>query len=233
MKKLFALLAIIGFNEIYAQASVDTQNEVLASYTGQTSPLSNANTAQNLGGFNFYNPARDVDGSMHLYNKWENMGVIIGNDGKKYSIRNINLNIKKQAFESQYEGNKIFTFNFNNIDKFVINNKIYKNYYFNDDVNVCEILVDNPEFQLLKSFKLKFVEGSANPMLNRNLDRYVRKTYYYVKQGDEIKPIKLKKKKLLKLVDEERAKMIQDYANKNNLSFKKEADVKILLESVK
>ena len=232
MKKLFVLLALVGFSKNYAQASKSTQNENLASYTGQTGGgLLDANNAQ-LGGFTFFNPARDVVGTTHLFEKWENRGIIVSNDGKKYAINNINLDLRRQAFQSKYEGNKLFTFNFNNIDKFIINNKVYKNYYYDDDVSVYEILVDASDYQLLKGYKLKFVEGSANPMLNRNIDRYIKKEFYCVKKGDKITPFKFKKKKFIKLVGEAKAEQMLEYADTNKLSFKRENDIKIILESL-
>jgi len=126
----------------------------------------------------------------------------------------------------------LFTFNFNNIEKFVVNNKVYKNFYWNDDNRVYEIIFDGDDFQILKGFTLNLVEGSANPMLGRKNDRYIRKEKYFVRQDDKIKPFKLKKKRVLKLVegDQEKARLIMNFADQNDLSFKKEYDLKRILE---
>ena len=113
-----------------------------------------------------------------------------------------------------------------------MNNREFKNYYYNDDNRVYEIIYESDKFTLMKGFKVSVVEGSANPMLNRSADRYIRKESHFIKEGDKIKPFKLKKSKILKLVngDEEKAANIEAYVDANNLSFKKEYDVQRILE---
>ena len=100
---------------------------------------------------------------------------------------------------------------------------------------VCSSLVYKikiQEFQLLKGYNVKYVEGSANPMLNRKNDRYIRQESYYLRQNGKIKKFKLKKKRLLKLFDGDEAKVagILEYADNNNLSFSKENDIRKILE---
>ena len=69
-------------------------------------------------------------------------------------------------------------------------------------------------------------------MLNRSRDRMVRKSFYYLKNEKGIHPFKLKKNKILKLVngDEKVADKIENYARQNRLSFKDERDVRKILD---
>ena len=128
--------------------------------------------------------------------------------------------------------NSIFTFNFNNIDKFVVNNKVYKNFYYNDDNRVYEMIYEADEFSIMKGHTIQIIEGSANPMVNRKYDKYAQKHSYFIMKDDKIKPFKLKKKRILRLVDgnEERANKIQEYVKSNRLSYSKEYDVRKALE---
>lgn len=234
MKNVFACLTLLIMAVTNAQSNgvQSTQEFSRDAKTGLT--LLNSSNAQNMGAFYYKNPPRRVDGSAHLWDTWDNHAIIFTVDDVKFSIRNINLNVERNVFESEIIGEegKLYAFNFNNIKKFVVNNRVFRNYYYNDDNRVYEIIYENDEFSLMKGFKVNLVEGSANPMLNRSADRYVKKESYFVKSGDKIKPIKLKKNKILKLVDgdEEKAANLEAYVKANNLSYKKEYDVQQILE---
>ena len=127
-----------------------------------------------------------------------------------------NLNIERNTFESKVSGDSIFTFNFNNINKFVINNKAFKNFYYKNQNRVFEIVFESKEFSILKGYRVELIEGSVNPMVNRKNDKYVQKFSFYLRQGDNIKPFKVKKKNVLSLVDgdKQKADRIMKLANK-------------------
>jgi len=230
MKKLLFIITILSTFLGYSQSSIG-----------------GSGAQQNLGGgfgnidaFGYsvksLNRIPQTDGTFYLFDKWENNCVIQTMDNQKIRIKNINLNIERHTFESQIDGDSIFAFNFNNIDKFIINNRVYKNFYWNDDIKVYEIVFENEDFQILKGFRVLFVQASVNPMLKRGRDKYVRKEAYYLRKDNKISTFKLKKKKILKLVngDVEKANEIENYANNNGLSFNKETDViKILDYSAK
>jgi len=181
----------------------------------------------------FVNPARAVDGTVYLFEEWDNLGVIHATTDQKFALRNINLNIERNSFESKVGKDSLFSFNFNNIEKFVINGRTFKNYYWNDDNRVYEIIYEAKDWSLIKGFKIVEVTGSANPMLNRTRDRMVRKMFYYVKDENGIRPFILKKRKVLKLVsngDGAKSDRIANYAKSNKLSYKKEDELRKIIE---
>ncbi len=226
MKSILTLAIVLFVGVLTAQ------NEGVTNNTQGT--IFNAASASNSYGASthFTNPKRVVEGSVHLFKKWNNNAVIITNDNQRFTIKNINLNIERNTFESKISEDSLFTFNFNNIDKFIINNKVFKNYYYDDDNRVYELIYQSDEFNIMKGHKVQLIEGSANPMVNRKFDRNIQKSSYYIMKEGKIKPFKLKKKKILRLVDGdvERAQKIEQYVKENRLSYKKEYDVRRALE---
>lgn len=179
----------------------------------------------------FFNPKKAVDGSVYLFSSWKNYAGIFTNDNQNFSLNNINLNIERNTFESKISEDSIFTFSFNNIDKFVVNNKIFKNFYYNNDNRVFEMIYESDEFSILKGYRVILIEGSANPMVNRKNSKLVQKSSYYIMKGKSISPFRLSKKKVLGLVEDnpDRVKKIEQYAKNNNLSYKKAYDVQRML----
>ena len=143
----------------------------------------------------FYNPKRQIDGKFHLFENWNNTAVIYTLSDDQFLVKRINLNLQRNSFEAKMnDSDSIFAFTFNNIKKIVINNKTYKNYYYNDDNRVYQMLFDTDEYKLMKGFEVKLIAGSANPMVNRPNDKYVRGEDYFLMINGAISPIKLKKK---------------------------------------
>jgi hypothetical protein len=225
MKKIILFISILSLGFASSQNSVGT--------SGYPTDL-NYNIKTFGSAAMFFNPKRkmQIDGTFYLFNQWENDCVIYTEDNQKFVLNNINLNIERHMFESKIEGDSIFEFHFNNINKFIINDRIFKNYYWDEDNQVYEVIYDNNDFQILKGFRVMFVESSPNPKVNRKRDKYVRKEYYCLRKDNKIKTFKLKKSHVLKLVDGDidKVNMIETYAKNNQLSFKNEKDVQIILD---
>ncbi len=227
MKQLFTALTVLSFIGLYAQNDGFVQNNASALNVAASSSLRTQGSATL-----FINPARDIDGSVHLFDNWKNTAVIHTKDDRQFLLKNINLNVERHTFESKITQDSLFTFNFNNIDKFVVNNKVYRNYYWNDDNKVYQVIYDGDKYQVLKGFKLEIIEGSANPMLNRKNDKFVKKEAYFIRRDGKIKPFRLSKGKIMKLFrdNEEKTNELLNFVKENNLSFKREFDVQRLLE---
>ena len=190
----------------------------------------------NFGSSFFYNqPNKFILGSAYLFDEWNNHGEIQTLSGERFLIRNINLNISRNAFEAKINNNdSIFSFNFNNIKKIIINGKTYKNYFFNENNRVYEIIYESSSFSVLKGFDVKLVTQSGNPMVNRSNDKFVKKQSFFIRSEDNkiIESFRFNKRSLNKLFEKNQIDLnkIQSFIDSSRLSYKSEGDVIKILE---
>jgi hypothetical protein len=67
-------------------------------------------------------------------------------------------------------------------------------------------------------------------MVNRKVDRLVRKQVLFLKTDDAIKSFKLKKRRVLDLINTDNKEAVLRYAKEKKLSFRKEEDLNKILE---
>ena len=224
MRILLPLIFLIS-NLVLSQTN--TQTDFRSALTGEST---------NFGTSFFYNqPSKVILGSAYLFDEWNNDGEIQTLTGERFLVRNINLNISRNAFEAKINDNdSIFSFNFNNIKQIIINGKYYKNYFYNEDNRVYELVYSGKTFSILKGFTVKLVTGSGNPMVNRSNDKYVKKESYFIRSTDKktIESFKMNKRSLNKLFENnlKDGSRIQAFIDSGNLSYKDEKDVIRMLE---
>ena len=225
--RLVFIIAFLFSNFVFSQTN--SQTDFRSALTGETT---------NFGTSFFYNqPSKVILGSAYLFDEWNNDGEIQTITGERFLVRNINLNISRNAFEAKINDNdSIFSFTFNNIKKIIINGKSYKNYFYNEDNRVYELIYSGNNFSILKGFSVKLVTGSGNPMVNRSNDKYVKKESYFIRSSDTktIESFKLSKRSLNKLFENSSMDMsrILAFIDSNNLSYKDENNVIRMLEFV-
>lgn len=224
MRIIFTLI-ILASNVIIAQTNLGTDFNALGS-----------NASSDFGTSFFYNqPNKFIIGSAYLFEEWNNDAEIQTLNGERFLVRNINLNISRNAFEAKINDNdSIFSFTFNNIKQIIINGKSYKNYYYNEDNRVYELIYSGKNFTLLKGFDVKLVTGSGNPMVNRSNDKYVKKESYFIRSKSEktIENFKMNKRSLNRLFEKSAVDLnrILGFIDSGNLSYKDEKDVISMLE---
>ena len=220
------LLSIFLISNIVL-SQTNSQTDFRSALTGETT---------NFGTSFFYNqPNKVILGSAYLFDEWNNDGEIQTLTGERFLVRNINLNISRNAFEAKINDNdSIFSFNFNNIKQIIINGKNYKNYFYNEDNRVYELVYTGKTFSILKGFAVKLVTGSGNPMVNRSNDKYVKKESYFIRSTDTkiIESFKMNKRSLNKLFENSFKDLgrILAFIDSGNLSYKDEKDVIRMLE---
>ena len=224
MRIIFTLI-VLASNVVIAQTNLGTDFNALGS-----------NASSDFGTSFFYNqPNKFIIGSAYLFEEWNNDAEIQTLTGERFLVKNINLNISRNAFEAKINDNdSIFSFTFNNIKQIIINGKSYKNYYYNEDNRVYELIYSGRNFTLLKGFDVKLVTGSGNPMVNRSNDKYVKKESYFIRSKSEktIENFKMNKRSLNRLFEKSAVDLnrILGFIDSGNLSYKNEKDVISMLE---
>ena len=224
MRIIFTLI-VLASNVLIAQTNLGTDFNALGS-----------NASSDFGTSFFYNqPNKFIIGSAYLFEEWNNDAEIQTLTGERFLVKNINLNISRNAFEAKINDNdSIFSFTFNNIKQIIINGKSYKNYYYNEDNRVYELIYSGKNFTLLKGFDVKLVTGSGNPMVNRSNDKYVKKESYFIRSKSEktIENFKMNKRSLNRLFEKSAVDLnrILGFIDSGNLSYKDEKDVISMLE---
>lgn len=228
MKFIFTLILTFYVGSLLAQ------NEAAVNNTSNSfSTVLKPNADNFSGGFFFYNPRRDVKGTVYLFDDWSNFAMISTKDNYKFLVRNVNINIERNNIQAKISNDSIFEFNLNDIEKITINNKVYKNIYGKNGKRIYEIIYESDSFSILKGFETKIISGSPNPMVNRSDDKIVRNKSYFLKTEMNINPFRLSKNKILKLLanDQERINKIKQYVKSNRLSYKKDEDVRKALKA--
>ena len=223
MRIIFTLI-ILASNVVIAQTNLGTDFNALGS-----------NASSDFGTSFFYNqPNKFIIGSAYLFEEWNNDAEIQTLTGERFLVKNINLNISRNAFEAKINDNdSIFSFTFNNIKQIIINGKSYKNYYYNEDNRVYELIYSEVTLPY-KRFSVKLVTGSGNPMVNRSNDKYVKKESYFIRSKSEktIENFKMNKRSLNRLFEKSAIDLnrILGFIDSGNLSYKDEKDVISMLE---
>ena len=100
--RIIFILILLASNLIFTQTNLGTDFNALGS-----------NASSDFGTSFFYNqPSKVILGSAYLFDKWNNDGEIQTITGERFLVRNINLNISRNAFEAKINDNdSIFSFN--------------------------------------------------------------------------------------------------------------------------
>ena len=216
MRNILVVLCLLFSTSVYTQ-------------TNFSAGFSMGGNDLNYGSTFFYNTRNVILGSVYLFDEWNNNAEIHTLSNERFLVRNINLNINRNAFEAKLtDSDSIFSFNFNNIKQIVINDKTYKNY----DNRVYEILYESNKFSIMKGFSIKLVSSSGNPMVNRSNDKYAKFSSYFIKKNNSIKPFKLRKRSIYNLLNDDKniISRIESYVVNKKLSYKREDDVVQILD---
>lgn len=147
---------------------------------------------------------KEIVGNIHVFKNWNNK-CILSIEGKVYKLANINLNILTNKFESQISKDSVFVFNFSTFDHILINNRKFKNFYDPKEHKneTFELIYDGEDVKILKRYEVGVKQNDPDPlMIRKNVDSYFKRTTYFIKKGEDISEIKLKKKSILALFND-------------------------------
>lgn len=231
MKPLFYILVFPLFQTFVFSQNAEpfvTNNDIMNN-------LNKVNRTGQTSGY-FINPAMGIEGSYYLFKNWENDAIIMSNNEKTFTLKNINLSVKDNRFESQINKDSVYVFEFYNINYVIINSRKFKAFYSPKDGKnrIYEVIAENLEFILLKGYEIRVKVNEPNPlMIKPNKDEYIIKdSYYLIKQGD-MQQFQINKKNILSLVGEENEKAFEKYVKENKLSYRLDKDITKMLTEFK
>lgn len=234
MKSLVAGLFLITGLTLAQNNSVDA-NQTGDTFRMQRLATSTAGTGSTLtGGFSFYNPKFDREGSVYLFDGWNNSARIYAkNNGGVFSSDNINFNIQRSMFENK-KGDSISSYNFASIEKIQVGGKTFKSYYYEPlkRQRVFEVIYQGEDFTILKGYSIDILEASPNPMLARTRDKIIQRHEYYMDTEESIQEFKFNKKNIVKALGPVKGEIAKEYAKKYDKSFGNEEDIKMILNYV-
>lgn len=171
----------------------------------------------------------EVSDDLYAFEDWDNKGIIfIGN--KQYLLSNLNFNVSTNSFTSRVKRDQLFLYKKTSIDSISINKHMFKKV----GESFFEVLFEEKENQFLKKYEVRYKEGSVS-RLNGSVGKptFSLVYRYLVKMEDDIIPIELNKKSILKLVtDGENFNIFENFVESEDLSYKREDDTVKMVEFI-
>jgi len=226
MKKISFLFLLCYSSIIFSQVSRITDP---GSFAGPSPAIFSAWTKLDDGFIKLRtNPKNfDTEGSVYAFEKWNNRGSIYI-DNKKYNLGNVNFNMWTNTIESQVGKDSVYIFDLANVEFAYIDNRKFKSFYFTKENKnkIFEVLYDGIDFIVMKGYEVGIKRGDPDPLMVKKVtNKFFTTKTYYVNEGINIKKITLKKKTVLPLF-KDKADLVSKFVKENNLSFKKDKDLK-------
>jgi len=180
----------------------------------------------------FFNPKFDREGSIYLFDGWDQAAFIYPKGTDQFVRENsMNFNIQRSMFETKVAGDSIVSYNFVSIDRIVVGGRVFKSFFLEElqRDKAFEIVYQGSDFTILKGYTVDVLEASPNPMIARPRDKYIQRTTYYLETEETLKEFKLKKKSILAALTDEQAERAKEYSKKYDMSFTNEAELKKIL----
>lgn len=160
----------------------------------------------------------DVQGSIYLYDSWQNTGKIVINKNNKFLLKNINFNLKDGNFETEISEDSIFVFNSKSIKEVQVSNKTFikKFNYESQSEEFFELIYESDNILLYQKPILKKIQGVFNPLTQEKspdvLDIDYR--FYFEKDNSNVREIKLKRKDVLNCLSGKKQEISEFVKNK-------------------
>jgi hypothetical protein len=187
---------------------------------------------QFTGAATFYNPKFDREGSIYLFDGWDQSALVFPKGvNQGFTERQMNFNIQRSLFETRVKGDSVKAFNFASIQKIIVDGRTFKSFFLEElqREKIFEVVYKGEDFSILKGYTVDILEASPNPMVARPRDKYIQRVTYYVETETELKEFRLKKKEILERLDATAASKAKEYAKKYDKSFTNEEELRMIL----
>lgn len=227
MKFILSALVVLGSFSVYAQGHGGST--VGTPYAAAPMDLSSSNT---IGFGSKMQAARTqfetgIDGSPLLFEKSDEDVEITATTKERFKLKNLNYDLKSQKMISQLSKDSIFEFDKNKVSSFVKKNKKYNLIDLEGERTIFESLYASEDVVFYKKPESKIIAEKLNPMTKeviKNRSYGIVENYYLGSNNTSIVKIKLKKKDILKVL-QNHSKEIEEYVAANKLDYDNESSV--------
>ena len=233
----FLIFTIFTLSMFYGQAQSTNSNINNDLKSLESLSDGQLNTGSSAKTFGNPNEGAKVKGSPYLFDTWTNSTVMyfIGNE-KAYNMSDINYNMQAERFELRQNNDSVFIVNPGNIERVVVNDKVFKRYLdpeFQRN-SFFEVLYSADDLSLLKKYESAISEAQLNPMTGKKVgsDTYTTTENYYIlsdENNGELMEITLNKKSINNLISKENQSKVKEYVKEKHLSYKDELNVLMIL----
>ncbi len=213
--KYFILLLFVSFSVV-----AQNDNEFDFNKSSTTSGINNE--VKMNGAWIVSKPTRSqIGGSVYLFSSWKGSYVLQSKTGSRFTIENLNYNMKTKELETKFSQDSVFQFNKKDLNFVYYNFKTYK--VVNNEL--LQVLNNDGNYNFFKKFDVSVVDGVLNPLTQvTSPSFYKTKEEYLYLNGESLEPLKLKKKYILKIF-KDKEKEIKDFVSNEKLSYSNEEDV--------
>ncbi|MEP2935447.1 MAG: hypothetical protein ABJM06_07005 [Gilvibacter sp.] len=174
----------------------------------------------------FVNPKARTEGSAYYYEDWDSEAMIYLKEQGRYKVSQVNINLYDNTLDALYDDDNVFTFDTKELLQIVIDKTIFRPFELDKKLRILELFYNN-KTPIYKHYYISYSKSSANPMINRRTNKYIKNVSYYVFRDGELIKMKLSRKAIAKLFTSDTLSedAIESYIRDNHLSLKKEADL--------
>jgi len=183
------------------------------------------------------NSGTKIKGSIYLFDTWfNNAQVYFKAKNEPLILSKFNYNVQSKRFEFMTSKDSLYAIKSTNIDKVVVRNTTFVSRMDPNTrlISYYEEVFTSDDVTLLKKHDLGVKEGAVNQMTGKKLnpDLYIKTETYFLKESElyALQETKINKKLIAELVDKDDLSQIKKYAKDKHLSYRKEQDVKQMLQ---
>lgn len=163
----------------------------------------------------------NIKGTPFVFNTFIDQATLIGIDGKRYLINGVNVDAFSNKFISKITNDSVYVFNL--VNKAIIDKRKFDKI----EGKIYEVIYEKEKDKILKYFKIKKNKPVIHQMSGSIIkpERFTKIIKYYLFKNSTLTSFKPKKKSILKIMNDKKDE-VKSFVKKNDLSFKKEEDLK-------
>lgn len=169
-----------------------------------------------------------IKGTVFLFEDWNNKGIVYS-IFNTYELNKLNYNMLNDNFSVELSKDSLYILSKEKIDSVAIDNHIFVKKKMANKTFFYEKIAQTNSISLLKKYNVSQKEGTFNPLDGKTSPTVLYKEENYFIDNQGLTKIKPSKKTILPYF-KDKTSAVSKFLKENNISFKKDADLKKLFE---